>query len=155
VQRAPKNLLCCIALYLKFLTKLPETKALDSIVVICAWPFNETGLFHQICGELQQLRLNFGLEDLCAVPETEQIPICPSGAIRTGFPCIDGQIIGIGVTEASMSIIFLLCIFIRAGPAPRRSEEPSFSILGRIRTHLHRVDFVFGVMAEFVFAREC
>ncbi len=48
VQRAPKNLLCCIALYLNFLAKLPETKALDSIVVICALPFNETGLFHQI-----------------------------------------------------------------------------------------------------------
>ena len=121
MQRAPKNLLCCIALHLKFLAKLPETKALDIIVVICAWPFNETGLFHQICGELQQLRLNFGIKDLCAVPETEQIPICPSGARRTGFPCIDGQIIGIGVTEASISILFLSCNLAHAGPA--RAEE--------------------------------
>jgi hypothetical protein len=150
--------LCCIALYLNFLAKLPETKALDIIVVFCAWPYNETGLFHQICCELQHLGLNFGLEDLCTVPETEQIPFCPSGARRTGFPCVesvDGEIIGIRVTDASISIISLSCTtwFM---PAPRRGgvkNPPSASTAASERTCIASI-LCFGVMAELcVFAR--
>ncbi len=35
--------------------KVARDKALNIIVMVCTWPFNETGLFHQIRCKLQHL----------------------------------------------------------------------------------------------------
>jgi len=148
---------CCLSQILDIrLAQTPETNGLARFFP-CGRPFDKAGFFHPLGCEPQNIGFYFGWKQLSRIPISEHCPFFanPPVLLRTDtfrffFIIVLSRFILFGIV-----IIFtrrFICAGLLAG---RRARRVRGSIGVAYRINLHRVDFVFGVMAEFVFARDC